>query len=133
MKKNKKKPCVIAVDFDETLALYNPKTKLKTYIVKKIDSVPNPRIVRHIKNNREQGHKIVIWSSRWWGDYNAIVDWLKKYHIEVDDIVLGRFKADAYICDKSVNAHDPIMESLSFKLLNETESWGKWYKEYVGK
>lgn len=130
---SKKKPCVIAVDFDETLALYNPKTKLNTYIVKKIDSIPNPRMVRYIKNLRELGHKVVIWSSRWWGDYNAIVTWLKKYKIEVDDIVLGRFKADAYICDKSINAHDSYMEPQVLKLLKETNSWGKWYKEYIGK
>lgn len=129
----KKQAKVIALDFDESLALYNPNIKHDSYVVKLVDSVPNPRIVSFVKFIRKQGCKVVIYSSRWWGDYNAIVDWLEKHRIVVDDIILGKFKADVYIDDKAVNAHDPIVETLTNKLLSETDSWGKWYSKYVGK
>lgn len=128
----KKYPKVIAVDFDETLGFYNPKIKENGYVVKKVNNVPNPSMVKAIQNWRKLGHKVIIYTSRWWGDYNALAEWLKKHHLEVDDIVLGRLKADVYVCDKSVYAYDPDMNKKVDDLLNNTESWGVHYNRYIG-
>ena len=124
-----KRPLVLGLDFDETLSLFKTRSKSKIgrYIPKdKIDSVPNFRVVSFIKKLRRLGVKIIIYSSRWHGDYNTVKDWLRLHKIVVDGIVLGRMKCDAYLCDKSVNAHDENMEDNILKLLKEPNSWGKY-------
>lgn len=117
-------PKVVAIDFDETLGLYPAGSTGKGYQVKVINNIPNPRIVKLIKNCRKIGHRVIIYTSRWWGDYNALVEWLDKYKIKVDDVICGRFKADLYICDKSTNAHHEFMERQSDLILSQSEQWG---------
>lgn len=131
---SKKYPEVVAIDFDETIGFFKPKEKtFKEYRVKSVDSVPNPRMVNFIKELRSKGKKVVVYTSRWWGDYNSLIEWLEKHDIVVDDVLLGRFKADVYVCDKSINAHDEDMESKVYDMLKEKNSWGKFYKLAVKK
>lgn len=126
----KSNPKVAGFDFDETVALFKPNKKIKTYITKRVDSVPNPDVVKLIKSLREKNIKVIIYSSRWWGDYNAVSNWLKKHNIEVDGIVLGRLKADVYICDKTINTFDEQLEKKVFNMLDLSESWGMYYNKY---
>jgi hypothetical protein len=130
----KKNVHVIAWDFDETIGLYKYDVHNKNigYLTKHVANVPNPLIVKLMRKFRKEGIKIIIYSTRWWGDYNTLIDWLRKYHIVVDDIILGRFKADCYVCDKSLNAHEENLEQKIRNMLNDDESWGKWYKQYYG-
>lgn len=96
------KKLVIAFDFDGTLCKIYKNNQ--PYIPKKtIKEKPNINVVKVAKKLKKQGHKIIIYSSRWWGDYNWIKKWLDKYKIPYDDIVLGKFKADAFIDDTTVN------------------------------
>jgi len=132
----KKYPEVVAIDFDETIGFFKPKSlkkKVGGYRVKEVDNYPNPRMLAFIKELRSKGIKVVIYTSRWWGDYNSLIEWLKKHQVEVDDVLLGRFKADVYVCDKSINAHDSDMEDKVFSLLKEKNSWGKFYKKLTEK
>lgn len=124
-----KNPKVIAVDFDETIGLYRKNTVSKSYITKKVNNFPNDRVVKLIKDLRAKGHRVVVWTSRWWGDYNSLVKWFKNNNIEVDDIVLGRLKADVYVCDKAVNAHDYILEDKVDCLLKNSDKWGIYDKK----
>lgn len=127
MKKRKKYPLVAAFDFDETIGIFKPNKKLKSYQTKSVTNIPYEPVLEFMKQLKSKGIKIVVYSSRWWGDYNSLVEWFNKHNIEVDDIILGRFKADLYVCDKSVNPHDENFLSKSIELLNETDSWGKHY------
>lgn len=131
MKKKYKNPKVVAIDFDETIGLYRPEDNGRGYIVKHVDSTPNPRIVRYIKELRKRGVRVIVWTSRWWGDYNSLARWFKKHGIKVDDIVCGRLKADAYICDKAINAHDPRVEAKVDLMLDNSHSWGKHFHKAV--
>lgn len=117
-------PKVVAVDFDETLGLYQKNHKLKGYVPKLVNNTPNKRMIALIKSLRKRGVKVIIYTSRWWGDYNALIEWLKKNKIVVDDVVLGRLKADAYICDKSIFAHDENLEQKTDDMLKISDKWG---------
>lgn len=129
----KSNPKVVAIDFDETLGLYTPADNGKGYIVKQVTSAVNPRLVSFIKLLRSKGVRVIVYSSRWWGDYNALAAWLRKNKIKVDDIVLGRMKADAYICDKSVYTFEDDMEQRVLDMLDSNNSWGchfnRFYKQ----
>ena len=129
-KKIRKYPSVVAIDFDETIGLFNPKEKkTKGYRVKEVTNVPNPRMVELISKLRSLGIRVVIYTSRWWGDYNSLIEWLEKYNIVVDDVLCGRFKADIYICDRTVFAHDKDMEDKVFNLLSKGPCWGQFYEK----
>ena len=95
-------PKVIAVDFDGTLCEhhqdknhYAPKTE--------INKKPKNEVLDFLKKLNRKEFKIIIYSSRWWGDYNWVKNWLDNNEVPYDDIVLGRFKADIYIDDFTVN------------------------------
>ena len=102
--KNKMRPKVVGVDFDGTLCqIYAFK---RPYMPKRIiKEKPNAEVVRVCRNLAKCGVKVVIYSSRWWGDYHWIQEWLDKYRVPYHDIVLGKFKADAFIDDTTVNPH----------------------------
>lgn len=108
---------VIAVDLDNTIFGFKPNSVYKTkqkmvncgYPVKK-----NIKVLKELK--KKYKCKLVIYSSRWWGDYNEVKTWLDKIKFPYDDIVLGRFKADVYFCDRAVNAKVYRMKEIEEKL-----------------
>ena len=96
---------VIAVDLDSTifkhidLEGYQTKLDMRT-IGEPIEK--NTNFLKDIK--KEFDSKLIIYSSRWWGDYNQVRKWLNYIKFPYSDIVLGRLKADMYFCDRAVNA-----------------------------
>lgn len=102
MKRKKDRPKVVAVDFDGTMCHIFPKGQ--RYIPKKkVKEAPNAHIVEVCRGLQKEGVKIIIYSSRWWGDYAWMKEWLDKNQIPYDGIVLGKFKADAFLDDTTVN------------------------------
>ncbi|MHA1342877.1 MAG: hypothetical protein ACTSQG_02750 [Promethearchaeota archaeon] len=106
---------VIAVDLDHTLYEFKP---TKKYVVKKEMKgkliMKNAILLKRLK--KKYGCKLIICSSRWWGDYNKIKQWLDKVNFPYDGIVLGRFKADVYFCDRAVNAVNYDEKEITSKL-----------------
>lgn len=101
-KKLKRRPKVVGVDFDGTLCQLHPASR--PYVPKRaIQEKPNRTVVEACKKLKKSGVRVVIYSSRWWGDYHWIKEWLDRNRIPYDDIVLGKFKADAFIDDTTVN------------------------------
>ncbi|HRY29410.1 MAG TPA: hypothetical protein P5079_05155 [Elusimicrobiota bacterium] len=101
-KKKSARPPVIGVDFDGTLCQifksnvpYIPKSVIR--------GKPNKNVVEACRRYRRSGCRIVVYTSRWWGDYHWLKQWLDKYDVPYDDIVPGKFKADAFIDDTTVN------------------------------
>ena len=112
----------IAIDFDQTIAMYDPKYWATKYVVKvPVRAKPNYRVVRLMNALKKDGHKVIIYTSRWWGDYETVKNFLEKYDIPFDDIILGRFKADCYICDKSINPRWPDVADRCFDILEEAK------------
>lgn len=112
------RPKVIAFDFDQTIAMYSPKYWKTKYVVKvPVRAKCNEQVRRLMKDLAAQGHKIVIYTSRWWGDYATIEKWLLKEEVPYHDIICGRFKADCYICDKSINPMYPDVIDRCYDML----------------
>ena len=102
-------PKVLACDFDGTLAESPNKKNQVGYTTKrKITQKPLPHTVEFIKKIYAKGWKIVVHSARSWEDYNSIQEWLKKYHLNryITDVLCGKFKADIYLDDLSLNVRD---------------------------
>ncbi|MCS7185225.1 MAG: hypothetical protein NZ870_04820 [bacterium] len=111
-----KSKIVIGVDFDGTLATMYESGK--EYIPKReINQKPNYEVVKFLKSLSRRKYKIIIYSSRWWGDYNWVKKWLDKYKIPYDDIILGKFKADVYLDDVSINPSVSGWQKKFFEIL----------------
>lgn len=112
------KPKTIAFDFDQTIAIYTSTYWKTKYVVKvPVRATPNHKVVELIRQLKEQGNTVVVYTSRWWGDYHTITKWMTKHKIPFDDLVCGRFKADCYICDKSLNPSDPALTNKCFDMI----------------
>lgn len=96
----RRNPPVVSVDFDGTVCLTKLKKKYTTKTT--IIGQPNWDLIKMLCGMKREGWKIVINSSRWWGDYNSVKNWLDNAGVPYDDIVLGAFKADLYINDKNL-------------------------------
>lgn len=98
------RPKVIAFDFDQTIAMYSKTEWKKRYKTKiPIKAKCNETVRRLMKDLANAGHTVIIYTSRHWGDYHTIEKWLLKEEVPYHDIICGRFLADCYICDKSIN------------------------------
>lgn len=114
----KEQPKVVAFDFDQTIALYDPKYWKTKYVVKiPIKAKPNKNIVKLMWSLYKNEYKIIIYTSRWWGDYYTIKSFLDKHAIPYHDIICGRFLADVYICDKSINPNYPDVSDRCYDML----------------
>jgi uncharacterized HAD superfamily protein len=99
-----KNPPVVGVDFDGTVCIVDMS---KPYVPKtEIIGEPNIKLIKMLEGMRKEGWRIIIDSSRWWGDFNWVKDWLDKNNVPYDDIHLGRLKADLYIDDMSINVKE---------------------------
>ena len=95
---------VFAIDLDYTLIKHTK--SLPPYIPKReIKERPNRELVNYLWKLRKDRPDVVlcVLSSRWWGEYNTVNNWIKKWNIPIDYIELGRFKADVLIDDRNVN------------------------------
>ena len=111
---------VVAVDFDGTLAelycarnSYRPKTKIK--------EKPKKDVVDYCKFLHSKGVKIIVHSSRWWGDYKSVKEWLDRHGVPYDDIILGKFKCDLFLDDLNVNPTDLDWKTKVDKILFKTK------------
>ena len=55
--------------------------------------------LRLIKN---QGHTIIIYSARTWAEYEMTVDWLDRYGVSYDQLVLGKPQGDYWVDDRAL-------------------------------
>lgn len=93
----------VGVDLDGTIAehIWTPED-------------PTPRIgdpiwdnVKKVQALAAKGFKIIIHTSRYWGDYELIEHWLRHYNIPFKEIQCGKPLYAAYIDDRAINADDP--------------------------
>jgi len=108
----------IAFDFDMTLAMYDPKYWATKYVVKvPVRAKPNLKLRKLMDDLWHGGHRVIIYTSRWWGDFCTIKNWLDKHEFLYHDIICGRFVADCYICDKSINAWYPDVANRCYDMI----------------
>ena len=113
-----KRSKVIAFDFDQTIAMYSKTEWKKKYNPKsKIKATPNKNVVKLMWSLYKNDYTVIIYTSQWWGSYHTIKDWLDKHAIPYHDLICGRFLADCYICDKSINPNYPDVSDRCYDML----------------
>lgn len=98
----------ICIDIDGTIC--KNKKDDQSYI----DVDPIENAVKSIQNYKENGHYIILYTSRGMKTYNnsigritaingpILIEWLKKHNIPYDEIIFGKPLADIYIDDKAI-------------------------------
>ena len=105
---SEKKTYRLCIDLDGTIC--TNKTEGQTYK----DVVPQPDTVSILKQLKQDGHYIIIYTARNMVTYNnnigqiianqapVVIDWLKQYDIPYDELLFGKPHADFFIDDKGV-------------------------------
>jgi hydroxymethylpyrimidine pyrophosphatase-like HAD family hydrolase len=88
----------IAVDLDGTLALDGGK---KWWDFKNLK--PNKIMVNAVNKLANDGHLIIIYTSREYSYYDTTKAWLDKHGVIYDDIAMGKLRADFYVDDKAIH------------------------------
>ena len=76
---------------------------------------PLPGAVEAINHLKKKGHTVIIYSARTWAEYELTIDWLERYGVVYDQLVLGKPQGDFWIDDRALTHVD--WESTLEKLL----------------
>mgnify|MGYP001208644582 CR=1 FL=1 len=55
-----------------------------------------------LKNLKNNGNTIILYSARTWAEYEMTVDWLSKHQIPYDQLILGKPQGDYWIDDRAI-------------------------------
>lgn len=95
---------VVAIDIDNTIC-----TSIRRFHPEDILKVkPRPKILKIIKELKQRGHKILIFTRRnacGKGARKLTIQWLKKHKIPYDKLITNKPHFDILIDDKSFNPH----------------------------
>lgn len=61
----------------------------------------NENVVRKINQLYDNGHTIVLHTSRLWHDYDVTVEWLKKGNVKYNVLIMAKPLGDYYIDDRN--------------------------------
>ena len=130
----------IVVDLDGVIcSLKNPNESYS-------DVKPNTDVIQLMKEWKEQGHVIIIYTGRHMrtcnGNVNEIInkigkiteDWLKKWHVPYDELYYGKPYADIYIDDLALTFNSAVriknsIESMKINIVIPMAGEGKRFKE----
>ena len=65
-------------------------------------AVPIEGAIDALKLIKTQGHTIIIYSARAWAEYEMTVDWLGRYGVCYDQLVLGKPHGDYWVDDRAL-------------------------------
>lgn len=86
---------VVFVDLDGTIC-----SEEKTF--ERPLATPLPGAREALQRMRREGHTIIIWTARGWEQYRVSKDWLDRYEIPYDQILMGKPIASIFIDDRAV-------------------------------
>lgn len=55
-----------------------------------------------LRGLRTNGHKIIIYTARGWSEYEMTRDWLNKWNIPYDQLIMGKPVGDVWIDDRAI-------------------------------
>ena len=58
--------------------------------------------VAAIKELKNGGHTVIIYSARTWAEYEVTVKWLQEHGIPYDQLILGKPQGDFWIDDRAI-------------------------------
>jgi uncharacterized HAD superfamily protein len=77
-------------------------------------ATPNSGAAESLRFLKSQGHIIIIYSARTWAEYEITIDWLLKFEIPFDQLILGKPQGDYWIDDRAIkfSSWKEVMEEL---------------------
>ena len=85
----------LIIDLDVTIC-----TEEKTF--SRSLAKPITGAIESIKNLKDQGHTIIIYTARSWNEYEMTSEWLKKNNIPFDQLFMGKPIGDYWIDDRAI-------------------------------
>ncbi len=67
---------------------------------------PYSEVIKKVNQLYDQGHKIIINTARHWRDYEATIEWLKKYGVKYHSLIMAKPLADYYVDDKNLSLEE---------------------------
>ena len=67
---------------------------------------PNKYSIDILKNYKERGFKIILHTARYEEDFDVTKDWLNRYEVPYDKLVMGKPQAHIYYDDRATNQLD---------------------------
>jgi capsule biosynthesis phosphatase len=102
----------IAIDLDKTICIQ--KEPNQSYL----DVLPIPNSIETLRDLKNRGYTLIIHTARGMGTYNndvesvktnrlpEIIEWLKKWNVPFDEIIVGKPNVDFFIDDKAIEFKD---------------------------
>jgi histidinol phosphatase-like enzyme len=108
---------IIAIDFDDTIALKTGNPSVGDPVEAWEGTIPNRPLIKNMQKLSEQGYKFVIYTARGTIDYSDINKikhkykqkmelWLKKYNVPYVHIQFGKIYAHLYVDDKAMTPEE---------------------------
>ena len=118
----------IILDFDGVIHSYSSGWQGSPEI---INDPPVDNVRESIQELRKD-YRVVVLSSRSHqeGGIPAMKKWLKKYNIEVDDVVRNKVPATVYVDDRAIN-FDGVWDKHMIDRIKEFRPWTKKNKEHT--
>jgi len=88
----------LGIDLDNTLTQGE-----KKYWEERCD--PDEEVIEAINNLYKQGHTVLIWTARPWGNAQQVASWLTEHGVRYHGLRMDKGSADVYVDDKAVNIH----------------------------
>lgn len=94
-----------AIDLDGTITMEEEGHSTEDYK----NRTPRPYIVAKIRDLYNDGHRIIIHSSRYEEDFEVTTDWLTKNHVMHHQLILGKVSADVYVDSRNIQPETLLM------------------------
>ena len=85
----------LVIDLDGTIC--SEHRQFSRSLAKPLDAA-----VESLRQLRELGHTIIVYSARTWEEYEMTVDWLDRHKIPFDQLILGKPQGDIWIDDRAL-------------------------------
>ena len=99
------KPWILAIDLDGVLAKPISSDKYEF-------ALPMPENIQKVNALFDQGHRIVIHTSRGWFQYDLTERWLKKHNVKYSQLVMGKLYSHANVDDMNATLEEVCQKLL---------------------
>ena len=63
---------------------------------------PIPGAVDAVNSIHKSGHTVIIWTARGWEQFKTTQDWLRRYEVSYDVLLMGKPLVDIFIDDRAI-------------------------------
>ena len=69
-------------------------------------AAPKQEYIKKVRKLYKAGHRIVLFSARYFSDQDVTITWLRRYRIPFHKLILDKPSADIYVDDRGVSLLD---------------------------